>query len=165
MRKILIRIFNYILVIAMGGILIFSIHFLFVYSYDINEERVIKEKCDAYVETINGKTLKVLNSFVYDSDKYYACLIDNLFDKLLVVDDSSRVIYKQPFAQIQPFIESLGQGTYGIYNDEIVYVVKEIGEELNIRYYSLDTKKLVFSMQGEELENGDELEDGEEVVE
>ena len=125
------------------------ISFYFVNSYDAYDESVGMKYCEIVANKSGTKINTVLNDFMYDSQKYYSCVIGDSIPLIYIFDEEGKVIMYKNYIKYQKIASELeGNISYGLYNNQIVIVQKIVKKDsLDIYYYD-ELGNCVFDLRG-----------------
>lgn len=131
-------------------LLINYIYFRFIASYTYNEERLNAKVCQNYVKTNSKTLLTPLNSFMYKGEKLYSCAINDIYEKVIVVNQEGRVILEGNYRTLQHSMDLVGVKEVGMYQNQLVLIDTQSKEQLEIKYYDMKSGEEVFSLQPKE---------------
>lgn len=146
------RIFELLFIVAMIitiiGMLSFIV-FYYVGSYDMYDESVGMKYCEVIADKSGSEVNTVLNDFMYNSDKYYSCVIGDTIPLVYIIDSEGEVTLYKNYTKYKEVADKLdGKVSYGLYEDKIVVVEKIIRKDsLDIYYYD-EQGNLIFDLKG-----------------
>ena len=151
-RRNWIEILKSVVLLVACILIAFLIYFRFIASYPLNEERVNYEACSKYVEENGKEMIKSLNSFMYKDNKYYSCAINDIYERVIVIDGNGSLVKEGNYRTLLATSEMVGTESVGMYENSIVLVRKEIEDELRITYFNAFTGEKVFALNEKEEE-------------
>lgn len=131
-------------------LLVNYIFFRFVASYSYNEERLNARACEMYGKANNKVLIQPLNSFMYEEKKLYSCAINDIYEKVIVLNEKGDLLLEGNYQSMLTQMELTGANKVGIYKNQLVIVKKNVEDLLDIIYYDARTGKEVFSLQTKE---------------
>lgn len=128
-------------------LLVYYIYFRFVASISYNDERLNLNACEKYSEKMNFSLIKPLNAFMYNESKMYSCAINDIYEKVVVLNENGDVQWEGNYRTLQHTMEQLGENEVGMYKGKLVIVKKSVEDNLEIQYYDMQSGEEVFSLQ------------------
>lgn len=151
-RRNWIEILKSVVLLLVCLLIAFLIYFRFIASYPLNEERLNYEACKSYVSENSKELIEPLNSFMYRDNKHFSCAINDIYEKVIVIDESGSLIKEGNYRTLLNTAKTLGTKTLGMYKNSIVFVMKDIEDELRITYFDAFTGEKVFTLNEREVE-------------